>query len=140
MSENILQNYAVVKYTSTYALVDASENLIGTHNVRVYWLGESNHAALVSLQMFVDSDGEIHETFRASPCRVYDLQKVSPNALSYLRESMKHVEVGTTMTREEFIAMKMLVRFKELRKEQPRKPQPDIGWMLDLLEVVRKHS
>lgn len=44
------------------------------------------------------------------------------------------------MDKDEFIAMKMLTRFKELRREDPKKPQPDIGWMLELLEVVRFHE
>lgn len=42
--------------------------------------------------------------------------------------------------RDEFIAMKMLTRFKQLRREDPNKPQPDIGWMIELLQVVRNHS
>jgi len=42
--------------------------------------------------------------------------------------------------KDEIIAMKMLVRFKELKKEQPNKPRPDIGWMLDLLEVARHYE
>lgn len=42
--------------------------------------------------------------------------------------------------RDEFIAMKMLTRFKQLRREDPNKPQPDIGWMLELLQVVRDHT
>jgi hypothetical protein len=44
------------------------------------------------------------------------------------------------MPKDEFIAMKMLTRFKELRREQPKKPQPDLGWMLDLLQVARHHE
>ena len=47
---------------------------------------------------------------------------------------------NSTMDKDEFIAMKMLTRFKELRREDPKKPQPDIGWMLELLEVVRFHE
>lgn len=41
---------------------------------------------------------------------------------------------------DEFVAMKMLTRFKQLRREDPHKPQPDIGWMLELLHVVREYE
>lgn len=46
----------------------------------------------------------------------------------------------TPMDRDEYIAMKMLTRFKELKREDPKKPHPDIGWMLELLEVVRHYE
>jgi hypothetical protein len=46
----------------------------------------------------------------------------------------------TTMGRDEYIAMKMLTRFKELKREDPKKPHPDIGWMLEILEVVRHYE
>ena len=46
-------------------------------------------------------------------------------------DTVKNMHLSETETeRDKFIAMKMLVRFKELRKEQPKKPSPDIGWML----------
>lgn len=48
--------------------------------------------------------------------------------------------VKPSNTNDEFIAMKMLVRFKELKKEQPNKPRPDIGWMLDLLQTARYYE
>lgn len=38
------------------------------------------------------------------------------------------------------IVKEMLVRFKELKKEQPNKPRPDIGWMLDLLQTARYYE
>lgn len=44
------------------------------------------------------------------------------------------------MPKDEYIAMKMLTRFKELKREDPKKPHPDIGWMLELLEVVRHYE
>jgi hypothetical protein len=50
---------------------------------------------------------------------------------------MTHNTLAQEMTRDDYIAMKMLTRYKELRREQPSKPQPDLGWMLDLLEVSR---
>lgn len=43
----------------------------------------------------------------------------------------------TRMTRDEFIAMKMLTAYRALKKEQPKKPHPDVGWMAVLLEVSR---
>lgn len=45
-----------------------------------------------------------------------------------------------SMDRDEYIAMKMLTRFKELKREDPKKPRPDIGWMLEILEVVRHYE
>ena len=36
------------------------------------------------------------------------------------------------------IAIKMMTEFKALRREEPNKPSPDTGWMLDLLIVVRR--
>lgn len=39
--------------------------------------------------------------------------------------------------RDEFIAMKMLLCFKDLRRQDPAKPQPDVGWMECLLEASR---
>ena len=41
---------------------------------------------------------------------------------------------------DDYIAMKMLTRHKELRKEMPKKPHPDLEWMLGLLEVVREYD
>lgn len=57
-------------------------------------------------------------------------------------DSVKKMHLSETETeaeaeRDKFIAMKMLVRFNELRKEQPKKPRPDIGWMLDILSTAR---
>jgi hypothetical protein len=37
----------------------------------------------------------------------------------------------------DYIAMKMMARFKEIRRECPNKPLPDMECMLGLLEVVR---
>ena len=39
--------------------------------------------------------------------------------------------------RDEFITMKMLLCFKDLRRRDPAKPQPDVGWMECLLEASR---
>ena len=47
---------------------------------------------------------------------------------------------NTQVNRDEYIAMKMLTRFKQLKKEDPKKPHPDIGWMLEILEVVREYD
>lgn len=44
------------------------------------------------------------------------------------------------MNQDEFIAMKMLTRWKEIQKEQPNKPRPDIEWMLGILDVVREYD
>jgi hypothetical protein len=40
--------------------------------------------------------------------------------------------------RDEFVALKMLTCFKQLRRAQPNKPCPDIGWMLCLLDTARE--
>jgi hypothetical protein len=45
-----------------------------------------------------------------------------------------------TLPKDEYIAMKMLTRFKELKREDPKKPHPDIGWMLEILDVVREYD
>lgn len=42
------------------------------------------------------------------------------------------------MARDEFISMKMLTAYKALKREQPKKPHPDVGWMNVLLEVSRE--
>lgn len=42
--------------------------------------------------------------------------------------------------KDDFIAMKMLTRHRELRKEMPKKPHPDLDWMLGLLEIVRMYD
>jgi hypothetical protein len=39
--------------------------------------------------------------------------------------------------RDEFITMKMLLCFKSLRRQDPEKLQPDMGWMSCLLETAR---
>ena len=39
---------------------------------------------------------------------------------------------------DERIAMKMMVRYKDLCRASPMKPGPDIGWMQELLQVVRE--
>lgn len=44
---------------------------------------------------------------------------------------------ATKMTRDEFIAMKMLTCYKQLKRADKNKPQPDIGWMLEILVVSR---
>lgn len=44
------------------------------------------------------------------------------------------------MNQDEFIAMKMLTRWKEIQREQPNKPRPDIEWMLGILDVVREYD
>ena len=44
------------------------------------------------------------------------------------------------MNQDEFIAMKMLTRWKEIQREQPNKPRPDIEWMLGILDVVRGYD
>jgi hypothetical protein len=43
-----------------------------------------------------------------------------------------------SLTRDEYISIRMLSCFKALRREQPKKPQPDISWMRDLLDTVRE--
>ena len=39
---------------------------------------------------------------------------------------------------DERAAMKMMVRYKQLCRASPEKPGPDIGWMHELLRVVRE--
>ena len=46
--------------------------------------------------------------------------------------------IPTLASRDEFISMKMLVRFKELRRAEPKKPFPDVGWMQELLDASRE--
>lgn len=61
----------------------------------------------------------------------------------YGKEVAKQVfgpEEFEPMPQDEYIAMKMLTRFKELKREDPKKPQPDIGWMLEILDVVRHYD
>lgn len=41
------------------------------------------------------------------------------------------------MTRDEFIAMKMLTCYKQLKRVDKNKPHPDIGWMQEILAVSR---
>lgn len=54
------------------------------------------------------------------------------------REFLERVVPGPEAAKDdEEIALRMLVRFKELRRAWPDKPLPDIGWMLELLEIAR---
>lgn len=46
--------------------------------------------------------------------------------------------VTPKMTRDEFIAMKMLTCYKQLKRVDKNKPHPDIGWMQEILEVSRR--
>jgi len=41
---------------------------------------------------------------------------------------------------DDYIAMKMVTRDRELRREMPKKPIRDMEWMLGLLEVVREYD
>lgn len=41
------------------------------------------------------------------------------------------------MDRELYIGMKMLTHFKKLKRLEPKKPHPDVGWMYELFEVAR---
>ena len=38
------------------------------------------------------------------------------------------------------LCVDMMTRFKQLKKEDPYKPSPDITWMSELLKVVRLHD
>lgn len=46
----------------------------------------------------------------------------------------------TNLPHDEYVAMKMLTRHRQLRKEMPNKPHPDIEWMLGLLDVARRYD
>lgn len=52
-------------------------------------------------------------------------------------KQMFDAEEFEPLPNDEYIAMKMLTRFKRLQKEDPNKPRPDIGWMIEILKVVR---
>lgn len=41
---------------------------------------------------------------------------------------------------DDFVAMKMVITFKELKKADPNKPRPDHSWMLSLLDTSRAAS
>lgn len=43
--------------------------------------------------------------------------------------------IRSTMSREDYVGMKMLTHFKELKKLEPKKPHPDVGWMHELFVV-----
>lgn len=45
--------------------------------------------------------------------------------------------MSTEMPKDDFICMKMMTRYNQLRQEHPQKPRPDVGWMSELLDVAR---
>jgi hypothetical protein len=44
---------------------------------------------------------------------------------------------NSQLSEDEQIAIKMMTRYKQLKRESPHKPGPDTGWMLELLKVAR---
>lgn len=79
-------------------------------------------------------------------CKEMGEEEATKHLANALREAADQVEVMSDfkaepmMTHDEYVAMKMLTRHKELRKEMPNKPQPDIEWMLGLLDVARHYD
>jgi len=39
--------------------------------------------------------------------------------------------------KEEAVGLAMLTRFKELKRAEPNKPLPDVGWMIELLRSAK---
>lgn len=50
-----------------------------------------------------------------------------------------NMPTSTEQERYEFASMKMLTAWRELRRANPGKPQPDMGWMETLLRVGMEH-
>jgi hypothetical protein len=76
--------------------------------------------------------------------KIVTVQPMPDTAWKDVEDSMKvlsDIQLSRDkLKNDEFIAMKMLTRFKELKREDPKKPHPDIGWMLEILEVVREYD